>query len=134
LTVEHKLEGNFFIKIDVDGYDYFVARGAVNSLKDSVLLVELSPGQLKQQNEDAHEFIAFLHEIGFSNYVLYDNGGYLIQYGSLAERKSLDQLIDYALLSRRMHFDIVLFTEKNTSYYSEFVTSEKDFLHEFQNT
>lgn len=57
-----------FVKIDVEGFEPFVLKGAERLLSDSnppVLMVEFSPDALDRQPVTQAEFIQQLHDLGF---------------------------------------------------------------------
>ena len=56
------------IKIDVEGFEFNVLRGAMNTIRkySPVLYIELDDNNLKQQSSSAKELIHFLAEAGFT--------------------------------------------------------------------
>ena len=57
-----------FIKIDVEGYEYEVLKGGIETLKTMKprLFIELDNENLKNQGSSAHELISFLEQLGYS--------------------------------------------------------------------
>ena len=57
-----------FIKIDTEGYEMHVLKGAVETLKKfrPLLFVELSDDNLRQQNNTPQELVLFLNGLGYS--------------------------------------------------------------------
>ncbi|MBK7885894.1 MAG: FkbM family methyltransferase [Bacteroidetes bacterium] len=58
-----------FIKIDVEGFEYSVLKGGVNTLKNKpVLFIELDDNNLRENNSTAEELIKLLYTIGYSRF------------------------------------------------------------------
>jgi FkbM family methyltransferase len=82
------------IKVDTEGYDYQVIRGASQLLSSNrpVLFFELHPQFLKRVGADVLSIFPFLAERGYTSYIVYDN------FGSLVEPKMLYQMSELAHL------------------------------------
>lgn len=66
-VAENSLERIDLVKIDVEGYELKVLRGAEQSLKKylPILFIELDDDNLKAQNDSAQSLILFLKQIGY---------------------------------------------------------------------
>jgi FkbM family methyltransferase len=67
--LHEQIKDVFFIKIDVEGYEMEVLKGAVNILSKykPTLFIELNDINLKQQNSSANELIIFLENLNYSH-------------------------------------------------------------------
>jgi FkbM family methyltransferase len=67
-VLENNLPAVDFIKIDVEGFEHAVLKGAVETLKKDkpVLYIELSDGNLRSQGSSSLELVKFLNEIGYT--------------------------------------------------------------------
>ena len=91
---EQKIEKVDAIKIDVEGYEYKILKGAYNTLRSykPVLLIEIDNFNLKEQQSSPLEIFKFLTELNYS----------ILEATSL---KGIDLSKDYT----GVHFDIICF-------------------------
>ena len=64
------------IKVDTQGYDFFVLKGMAKTLERNpqvVLVVEISPFLLKNAGTSATEFVTHLRELAFDGWELHDH-------------------------------------------------------------
>jgi FkbM family methyltransferase len=64
-----------FIKIDVQGYETYVIRGMITTLKrnpDAILLIEISPAALKKKGSSVTELLTHFHELGLVGWEFHD--------------------------------------------------------------
>lgn len=60
-----------FIKMDIEGYEYFAVRGAVNLLKHvPLILTEYSPEMLKERGFNPTEFLHFMQHHNYQPHQL----------------------------------------------------------------
>ena len=70
-----KIINNLFIKIDIQGYDFFAIKGAkkiISQSKNITIFGEFWPYGLKQSGIDPNEYISLLEELGFQLLFKYD--------------------------------------------------------------
>ena len=85
------------IKIDTDGYDLQVLRGAARCLKNigPPLFIEYSPHHIRVHgHEDASTIFTFLRSMGYTTTIFYDNKGYPISLLNL-ESRELQMIAQY---------------------------------------
>ncbi|HEX75388.1 MAG TPA: FkbM family methyltransferase [Dehalococcoidia bacterium] len=75
ITLDEYVEGNNiskidFIKLDVDGYEYKVVRGGVNSIKKfkPVMIIEFGKWTLRKYGDSLEDLIDLLASLGYSFY------------------------------------------------------------------
>lgn len=109
------------LKVDTDGYDYKVLRGAKQTLVQYKPLIyfELVPMLLKNNNEDIMSVFHFLSDLTYSDVMLYDNLGYLLGLFEIKSLKNIEMLIEY-IDSKNMYLDVLVSSENlNHLYQSE---------------
>jgi FkbM family methyltransferase len=89
-----------FIKVDVDGYDLRVLRGATALLERAkpCLHIEVGPQLWREYGGcDVSDGLAFLSRFGYKEVLVYDNLGYFIARDSTQDPKFIGALADYAM-------------------------------------
>jgi len=73
--LERKISELDFIKIDVEGFEYFVLTGGSGAIKNSkpLLFIELDDGYLKDNNKSAKDLINLLISFGYKKIYRADN-------------------------------------------------------------
>jgi hypothetical protein len=86
LIVEMDLPRVDFIKLDIDGYEGKVLRGAREVLAKwrPAIVFEISPGMMAAQGDSAADLIALLEGIGYE--LSYEDGGKIEDLGVLLNR------------------------------------------------
>jgi FkbM family methyltransferase len=103
-----------FLKIDTDGYDLRVLRGATALLQRSkpCLHLEFSPRHWREYGLcEAGDGLEFLSEMGYKDVLIYDNQGYLIGRDDTGNSKFLTVLAEYAMRHPWFYMNLVLFHE-----------------------
>lgn len=108
------------IKIDTDGFDFKVIRGATDFLKYQQPLVffEWDYNYLFEQNEDAFSIFPLFKELGYYEMIIFDNFGARLCKTKIDNTKLLSDLIDYSKQSSVCYYDILAIPEK-WSYLSD---------------
>lgn len=99
------------LKIDTDGFDCKIMRGATNFIAKfaPVIYFEFFPAYLLPQKEDPLTIFAFLCSLGYPQAIFYDNTGFPIIELPTDEKKQIDSLVNYSLISDKIFFDVLLF-------------------------
>ncbi len=116
-------EGIDLLKVDTDGFDYKVLRGAIKTLKkyQPAVLFELDKHFLLMNEEQPMSVFSLFEDCGYSRFIAYDNTGYLIGLFHISEKENTERLIDY-FYSRRLYMDILMIADESlirTSYQNE---------------
>jgi FkbM family methyltransferase len=111
------------IKIDTDGNDFKVIAGAkelIAAYRPAVLF-ECQSSSNPAYVENCLETLNMFRTIGYSEFLLYDNFGYLIGKFSLADHSAFKKILFYQLVSKFYYFDILLLGHEDIE---SFYTSE----------
>jgi FkbM family methyltransferase len=102
-----------FVKIDTDGYDLKVLRGATEFLKRAkpCLHIEFAPTFWREYGKcDLTDAQAFLSDFGYKEVLVYDNMGYFIGRDSTDSPTFLGVLWDYAMrIPSRLYLNVIAF-------------------------
>lgn len=136
-TLDETIKGNLqfqdskILKIDTDGFDFKILRGATSFLLKSKPLVffEYDPFLLKNNGEDSKEVFKFLLNLGYENILLYDNFGELMLSAHLGSQQLIAEINSY-LLGRMSQFycDICAFHGDDNDLFRTARASELTFF------
>lgn len=117
------------IKVDTDGYDPKIIRGAKKLLGSSrpVLFFEHDPIFLRQANEDGLEFFEFLKANGYKDLIFYDNFGKIVVSTTTNDKLTIRQLHEYVNNPERTpfpYYDVAAFHEEDADVASRFIEEE----------
>ena len=120
------------IKIDTDGFDGKIIRGAQGILQRSkpVIFFEYDPHFLTQQGDDGLSIFRMLQTIGYSGVIIYDNVGKLLLTLPKIDLDRLQEIHSY--FSNRnsyLYCDICIFHSDDQDLYTKARQSELEFFH-----
>lgn len=104
------------LKIDTDGFDIPILRGALPFLNDvkPVLFFEYDPYYLTLNGEDGLKALQELRQVGYSTALVYDNFGDLMLTAELQDTATFEDLHAYFSGRKAQRFmDLCLFSEKD---------------------
>lgn len=113
------------IKIDTDGYDIEVLRGARQCLQtiSPHLFVEYSPYHVRVHGrEEPINMFSLLRNMGYSTTIIYDNAGYPICLLDLDSRE-LAMIVDYVDAKPGLYADLLV--SKNKDLLARFYASDR---------
>ena len=116
------------IKIDTDGYDYKVIRGAKKLISESkpVVFFELSPYHLTSVGEEPTSIFDYFFNMGYSRVMLYDCLGYPLAILETNKVETLSQILYYASIKKHFYYDALLFHDSCQKEFQEFYEEEKN--------
>lgn len=85
------------LKIDTDGFDFKIMKGATEILQNSkpVIFTEFDQNLMKQINEDYNDMFGFFRKHDYEYIIFYDNfGDYLISL-NLNEKEKIEDITNY---------------------------------------
>lgn len=118
------------LKIDTDGYDMKILRGAVNYIRQTkpVLFFEYDKLFLSQQREDGISTLDQLRTLGYGEIIFYDNYGRFILSDNLNNSKIVRQMDNY-IEDRKgafEYYDLCIFHEEDHDVARQFIESEME--------
>lgn len=136
VTLDSLLENNRecidakLLKIDTDGYDNKIIRGAVKYLSDikPVIFFEYDSKLLKENNEIGVDIFDMLEELGYKTLVFFDNYGRFLVSVDIKEKKTINQLHRYIdnTNSAFPYYDIAVFHNNDNDIAQIFVKKEEE--------
>ncbi|MDP1676344.1 MAG: FkbM family methyltransferase [Bacteroidota bacterium] len=108
------------LKIDVDGYDCKILRGAKKYLQDTkpIIFFEYSPRYFTLHNDDGFSIFRFLEDLGYFSLLIYEGHGDLLCSTNFAEMRLLEELHYYFSGSgTNRHADICVFHREDSELY-----------------
>ena len=115
-------------KVDTDGYDMNILRGAWSFLKEKkpVLFIEYDRVYLSQQNEQGLDMLKKISEIDYSTILFYDNYGRFIIALSLNQMTAVENLHDYINKYNAPFefFDLCIFHKDDEEIAQKFINQE----------
>ncbi len=114
------------LKVDTDGYDYRVLRGAGALLarESPILFFELSPPHLLAVGEDPLAVFPFLAESGYHHLAFYDHLGRLTVRTDVGARDTLESIVRYARVQRDFYYDVIAFPAARAADWARFRDAE----------
>lgn len=87
-----------FIKIDTEGFDTIILRGALNYIRTTkpIIYFEYNRENMKAINEDGLSTLEILEQIGYTHCLFFDDRGRYILNTSLSDHTLIKNLHDYA--------------------------------------
>jgi len=110
-----------FLKIDTDGHDFEVMRGARELISSTRPIVIFECDLFDNPNyvTDAIEALRFFAATGYQDALIYDNAGFLFGRLDLCNSLSFTQDLFYQLTSRKLYFDVLVMPDAELFYQRE---------------
>lgn len=127
IILEHPDFENFnFLKIDTDGNDFDILRGATKSIGSSLPIIMLECDIFGNVNyvEDVTDSISSLAKLGYSIVVVYDNLGNLFSTFRVGDFSTILDALAFQIISEFGYYDLLFLCEKDL----EFTKIEKEFF------
>lgn len=103
------------IKIDTDGYDFDVIRGASEFIQQDhpAVFFECAPMSNADFVQDCITILDYFASVGYKSFFAYDNFGHLIGKFSLSELHIFKKILTFQLTSRLFFIDILVMMEED---------------------
>lgn len=98
-----------FLKVDTDGHDFEVLRGAAELIRRAkpVTLIECDPFDNPSYVEHALEAVRFFASCGYHDMLVYDNTGFLVCRLNLQDTRFFCHLLFYQLTRGDLYYDLL---------------------------
>ncbi|WMW24312.1 FkbM family methyltransferase [Methanolobus sediminis] len=119
------------IKIDTDGFDGIILRGAIDyiSATKPIIFFEYDPFFLSKQNDDGISIFAMLRSLGYKVALIYDNYGFYMLSTYLTNLHLLEDLHNYISdRGGKYYYDICVFHSEDEDLYNNIRQSEIQFF------
>ncbi|MCW6036952.1 FkbM family methyltransferase [Spirulina subsalsa FACHB-351] len=118
------------LKIDTDGFDCQVLRGAKSWLMEAkpVIFFEYDPHYLRTQKEVKLSIFKDLKDWGYFYLLIYDNVGDFMLSSTCDSISQLKELHDYLLRKDKLYCDICVFHELDRELFKSFQNQEHQIL------
>ena len=119
------------LKIDTDGYDCKILRGAADFLSRAkpVVFFEYDPFFLSQQEDRGRDIFERLQELGYYQFMIYDNRGDLLLTGDLSNQALIDEIhLYYSGRGGLSYCDICVFHAEDQDVFLTARQAEMEFF------
>lgn len=120
------------LKVDVEGYDTIVLRGAINTIEkyNPVLFFEYNRENMQTIKEDGLPTLLSYAAAGYNKAVFFDHKGRLLIATSVLNQGELTHLHNYVIGKNNLlgYFDICLFHKNDDDIAEIFIKKEQGFL------
>lgn len=123
-------EKSKMLKIDTDGFDCKILRGAVDFLEIAkpVIFFEYEPLTLRRQGDDGISVFDVLKKSGYKRLLFYDDIGYLMLSCEIDNKMLIEQINQYLSGKSRGHYcDVCVFHEEDSDLFEKVLYSEMAF-------
>ena len=116
-----------FLKVDTDGFDARVLRGATGLLAHArpVVFFELHPRLLAGSDPGGVAVLELLRDLGYRDLVFYTERGEMLTALRADQTQACDDLIAYAARDLRRYWDVCAFAEDDAELAAEFTSAER---------
>jgi FkbM family methyltransferase len=117
------------LKTDVDGFDTKVLRGAQRLIATAkpVILFEHDPALLEANSQSIHQIFSTLADLSYSEFIFYDNRGFLMGMIRVDDKSRLEDTISYARAQQDCYYDVCCFSDDHARSRDEFLAREREF-------
>ncbi len=116
------------LKIDTDGYDLKIIRGAFKYIAaiKPVIFFEYDRSFLSHAHDDGISTLMSLEKLGYSTIIFYDNSGRLIVSLPLQNMDTIKQLYQYTYKKKGAfpYYDVCVFHESDKTVAQSFISKE----------
>ena len=120
------------IKVDTDGFDFMILRGAGQTIdaQKPVLFLEYDDKFLRQNNEDGLATLKALQNKGYDRIMYYDNFGRFLTSGRLGEMEFIEDM--YLYIKDRKgafpYFDLCIFHNSDETLADKVIAGERAYF------
>jgi FkbM family methyltransferase len=119
------------LKIDTDGFDGKILRGAVDYISQvkPVIFFEYDPDMLAREKDNGVALLNFLKELGYRGVLVYENVGDFMMSMSLESERLIEELdLYYTGRNSLRYLDLCLFSQEDNDLFESSRASEFKFF------
>jgi FkbM family methyltransferase len=118
------------LKVDTDGFDYRVLRGAERLVArdQPIIALEVSPSHLEEAGDDPRRILPWLAGHGYGAVSIYDNLGRHVARLSTGDVPAFDELVARARSRTEYYYDLVAFPVARAADAERFFSAEDRFF------
>ena len=132
-AIKHHIKNVKLFKVDTDGFDFKIIRGAWTFIKENkpVLFLEYDANFLEKLSENGLEMLSNLYDIGYRMAMYYDNFGKLLLSINLDNKDIAEQLYAYMRKGEGAfhYYDICLFHHDDDQLALDIIKAEMRFFY-----
>lgn len=120
-----------FLKIDTDGFDNIILKGAKNWLGNAkpIIYMEYDPNFLIKNNDFGLEIFKYLYDLGYKNAIMYQNYGEYMCSFELNNEQFISEMRDFFYKNYRIYYaDLLIFNEKDNDMFSKIREFERNYF------
>ncbi len=124
-----------FLKIDTDGYDSIIIRGAKKYISGSkpIIFMEYDPQLLAEHNDNGIDIFNELFEMGYTRGIVYENFGVYMFSFRLNDLEFIYELKNYFFKNKLISYaDILLFHDENQTFFNKTRDAELRFFENYK--
>lgn len=132
-----KFQSAKFLKIDTDGFDNIVLKGAKNYLAKTkpIIFMEYFPDDLARQGDNGLDVFNYLTNLGYKKALMYANVGELMFSFNVFDSDFIEEMRDFFTKNERIPYcDLCLFHEEDLDLFVNCRRSELDFFRKEKNS
>lgn len=138
LEAHKEIEQSKLLKIDTDGYDMKIVRGALGYIKKikPVIFLEYDPVFFIEHGDIGVPTLLVLENLGYDDIIFYDNLGKLIVSGNLSNHlflKQMNNYIDPKLRTPFPYYDVAIFHSEDKNIAKKFIENEMSLFYSNKN-
>jgi FkbM family methyltransferase len=116
------------LKVDVEGFELKVLRGATHVLKEHqpTVFLEWNHENLEKNGNTGPDILSYLQSLGYQDFLIYDSGGNFILPGKVSDSQLLQDLYDYLKsLPWLVYYDICVFPKQDSAIAHQLLLAER---------
>lgn len=131
LEIKKNFADSKFLKIDTDGYDTLIIKGALSWLKriKPIIFFEYSPDLLSNNNEEGTDTFRLLRSINYKQAIFYNNFGEYLLSTQLDNEELIEDITTYLSgKGEKEHCDVCVFHSEDSDVFKRAKKKERKYF------